>query len=251
MANSIANITGNTNLPSTPEQFAAIAANLAVSTSSVDAAGAGPNGDFMKFSKFGEWTYGQNNTAVSADSEWVLNPFTAEIGFTCWGNKENGTEGQNLGEVMQKAMAGKPMPDEASLPAKPGDWRQAIKLDLTCISEGSNDGAVCIFKSNSHGGRSLYRTVMTEIIDRMAAGNQFIFPVGVLTNSFYTHDSYGKIFTPVFEIVDWADANNNFENGVAADAAPEQIEIPETKPEPVQEPVAQSAPAPKRRRSRS
>jgi hypothetical protein len=72
-----------------------------------------------------------------------------------------------------------------------------------------------------------------------------IFPIVRIGNDSYQHSSYGKTYTPVMEIVGWADMNGHEEGAEAGDApAPEAgAETPaavETAP--------QAAPAGRRRR---
>jgi hypothetical protein len=55
-------------------------------------------------------------------------------------------------------------------------------------------------------------------------------PIVLLKKEHYQHKSYGRIFTPVFDVVDW----------VAMDKEPDGDEA---------EPDAEEAPAPRRRRT--
>ena len=79
----------------------------------------------------------------------------------------------------------------------------------------------------------MYAALVTEVVKRINGGETAIVPVITLAADSYQHQKYGKIFTPEFAIVRWAEL----------DATPESIA---EAPEPEQEPEA-----PRRRRRKA
>jgi hypothetical protein len=72
------------------------------------------------------------------------------------------------------------------------------------------------FSSTSVGGKRAVQTLAVAIANQVEADQSKPVPVVRLKKDHYAHKSYGKIYTPVFEIVEWV--------GMDGEAAPEQIE---------------------------
>jgi hypothetical protein len=211
---------------------------------SVSQAGAASGSDqYMKFSKFGEWVYGIDNTEVEEGSVWAVNPMGFQHGFIAWGSKARGNSGQPAGELM--APATQPMPQEGNLPSVNGDWSKAVGIQLRCTNGEDKDIQV-VFKSNSVGGRKAYAAIVQAVLERITAGNAECMPLVNLKADSYDHKEYGKIFTPVLEVAGWADHT-------ALDAAPAEklpwsggLVASEPAPEPEPQPEE-----PRRRRRRA
>ncbi len=228
---------GNSNLPANIQNMATA---LAASASS---AGASTSTDaYMKFSKFGEWIYGVENVEVEPGSVWAVNPLGFQHGWTAWGTKAHGTSGQNMGECMVPAVH--PMPLEENLPAVKGDWMKAVGIQMLCTT-GEDEGVQVMFKTNSHGGRKAYAAIVQAVTARIVAGEPDCMPLVELKADSYEHKEYGKIFTPILEIVGWSahDAAREPAASVKAQRLPPHSDAPAN----VEEPPAPEAPRRRRR----
>ena len=175
-------------------------ANLAkgLAQSSQDAAS--NDGSFMKFTKFGEWVWGAENTEVEEDAVWAIHPQGFQHGWIGWGDKAHNTSKKKLGEILVDATH--PLPLEATLGDIQGSWAQQISMQLICLS-GFDKGVKVCFGSSSLGGRNVYASVLNEVVAKINDGGADVCPVVTLTNTSYDHKDHGKIFTPVMEVTGW------------------------------------------------
>jgi hypothetical protein len=231
--------TGNSNLPA---NIANMATALAQSASQ---AGASVSSDaYMKFSKFGEWIYGVENTEVEDGSVWAVNPFGFMHGYTAWGTKAHGTEGQNVGEVMVPAMQS--MPQEGMLPQVKGEWSKAVGIQMRCTN-GEDEGVQVMFKANSRGGRKAYAALLQTLVARMATDEANCMPLVSLQSDSYDHKQYGKIFEPVITVVGWAAHGD--EKPAPVSATTERLPPHADAPAHVEEPPTVEEPRRRRRRA--
>jgi hypothetical protein len=174
-----------------------MAAALAQSAGSV-AAGGGSD-LFMRFTKFGEWMFGTDNTEVEEGSIWAVNPTGFTHGFIAW-DQENTSKGPT-GEVMVSATL--PMPLQESLPAVTGSWAKCVGIQLRCTN-GEDEGLQVVFKSSSTGGRKAYADMVQAVVAQLGKDPATPVPLVSLEADSYAHKTYGKIFTPKIVIVGWA-----------------------------------------------
>ena len=90
-----------------------LAKGLAQSAQQSDSGG---DGSFMKFTKFGEWTWGTEANETEEGSLWAIHPQGFQHGWIAWGDKINNNNGQKLGETMVKATEPLPFESAPSLP---------------------------------------------------------------------------------------------------------------------------------------
>ena len=172
---------------------------------------AGPAGVvILKMDKTGHWVFGADQTEVEADATWAINPFSFIHGFIAWG------DGEVLGEKMVSVSQPLPEMDAAPAGAKRG-WETQVGMSLKCLS-GEDNGMEARFSSTSVGGKRAVQTLAVAIANQVEADQSKPVPVVRLKKDHYAHKSYGKIYTPVFEIVEWVGMDG------ASDEAPEQIE---------------------------
>jgi hypothetical protein len=172
---------------------------------------AGPAGVvILKMDKTGHWVFGADQTEVEADATWAINPFSFIHGFIAWG------DGEVLGEKM--VSVSQPLPEMEAAPAgaKRG-WETQVGMSLKCLS-GEDKDMEARFSSTSVGGKRAVQTLAVAIANQVEADQTKPVPVVRLKKDHYSHKSYGKIYTPVFEIVEWVGMDG------AAEEAPEQIE---------------------------
>ena len=188
----------------------------------------GPAGvAILKMDKTGHWVFGADQTEVEDDATWAINPFSFVHGFIAWG------DGEVLGEKMVSVAEPLPEVDAAPGGAKNG-WQKQVGVSLKCIS-GEDKGLECRYATTSVGGvrsvQALAVTIATQVDKDQTK------PVAIvrLKKDHYQHKSYGKIYTPVFEVVQWVSMD-----GAEPEATPESALTAAV--------VAEEAPAAGRRR---
>ena len=182
-----------------PANIANMATALAQSASSAGATGAGEL--YLKMTKFGEWVYGADQTEIEEGAVIAVNPAQFQHGWIAWGSKDRGNDGTNVGEVLVPAT--QPMPAQEELPNVNGDWSKCIAVQMR-ITTGEDEGLQLLWKGNSLGARKAYASLLQAVVARISEGSGDVVPLVTLGNDSYTHNSYGKIFTPDITIVGWA-----------------------------------------------
>jgi hypothetical protein len=168
----------------------------------------------LKMDKTGHWVFGADQTEVEDDSTWAVNPFSFVHGVIAWG------DGEVLGEKM--VSVSKPLPelDDAPPAAKRG-WEAQVGMSLKCIS-GDDKGMEARFTTTSVGGKRAVQTIAVALADQVEKDQSKPVPVVRLKKEHYQHKSYGRIFTPVFEVVDWLTLDGDADEPAvkAVEAAP-------------------------------
>ena len=175
------------NLPA----VSSLATSLRTIQSEVGAAGV----VILKMDKTGHWVFGAEQTEVEDDSLWAINPFSFVHGFIAWG------DGEVLGEKMASVSQPLPALDEAPPQAKKG-WESQVGMSLKCIS-GDDKGMEARYTTTSVGGKRSVQTLAVALADQVDKDQTKPVAVVRLKKDHYAHKSYGKIYTPVFEIVEW------------------------------------------------
>ena len=167
----------------------------------------------LKMDKTGHWVFGADQTEVESDATWAINPFSFIHGFIAWG------DGEVLGEKM--VSVSQPLPEMEAAPAgaKRG-WETQVGMSLKCLS-GEDKDMEARFSSTSVGGKRAVQTLAVAIANQVEADQTKPVPVVRLKKDHYSHKSYGKIYTPVFEIVEWVGMD-----GATDEAAPQVEEAP-------------------------
>ena len=182
---------------------------------------AGPAGVvILKMDKTGHWVFGADQTEVEPDTTWAVNPFSFIHGFIAWG------DGEVLAEKMASVSQPLPELDEAPPGAKKG-WETQVGLSLKCIS-GEDKGMEARYTTTSVGGKKAVQSIAVALAEQVDKDQAKPVAIVRLRKDHYAHKSYGKIYTPVFEVIEW----------VSMDGEPEPAAVPETP-----------APAGRRRRS--
>jgi len=185
---------------------------------------AGPAGSvIIKMDKTGHWVFGADQTEVEGDSTWAVNPFSFIHGFIAWG------DGEVLGEKMVSVSEPLPEMDAAPPNAKRG-WEAQIGMSLKCLS-GEDKGMEARYTVTSVGGKKAVQALAVAIAEQVEKDQSKPVPVVHLKKDHYTHKSYGRIYTPVFEVVEFVSMDGE------SDAPAAEAEAP-----------AEAAPAGRRRR---
>jgi hypothetical protein len=149
----------------------------------------------LKMDKTGHWVFGADQTEVEETSTWAVNPFSFVHGYIAWG------EGEVLGEKMVPVADPLPEVDAAPPNAKRG-WELQVGMSLKCMS-GEDKGLEVTYNVTSVGGKRAVQKLALDIAAQVEQDQTKPVPVVRLKKEHYTHKSYGRIFTPVFEIVSW------------------------------------------------
>jgi hypothetical protein len=118
-----------------------------------------------------------------------------------------------------------PLPElEAAPPGAKKGWEPQTGLSLKCIS-GDDAGMEARFTTTSVGGRKAVQALAVEIAAQVEKDQSKPVPVVKLEKDSYSHKSYGRIYTPVFKVVQWVGMNGNETDAeatekVAAEDAP-------------------------------
>ena len=177
----------------------------------------------LKMDKTGHWVFGADQTEVEDDATWAVNPFSFVHGFIAWG------DGEVLGEKMVSVAQPLPELDVAPPGAKKG-WEPQVGMSLKCTS-GEDEGMEARYTVTSVGGKRAVQTLAVAIAAQVEKDQSKPVPIVRLKKDHYSHKSYGKIHTPVFEIVDWVSMDG------------------EAQEEPEAAPAAEPAPTGRRRRA--
>jgi hypothetical protein len=179
----------------------------------------------LKMDRTGHWVFGADQTEVEEDSVWAVNPFSFVHGYIAWG------DGTVLAEKMASVVD--PLPETGPAPeaAKRG-WEMQVGVTLACTN-GEDKGMQVRYSATSVGGKRAVQTLAAAIAEQVEKDQTKPVPLVSLRKEHYQHKSYGRIFTPIFEITGWASLDTG------PDEAPE--------PEVAEEEVATEAPRRRRR----
>ena len=172
----------------------------------------GPAGSvILKMDKRGDWVFGADQTEVDDGTLWAVNPFSFVHGYIAWG------DGEVLGEKM--VSVSQPLPEMEAAPAgaKRG-WETQVGMSLKCIS-GPDNGLEVRYNVTSVGGKRAVQGLAVAIAQQVESDQTKPVPVVMLKRDHYTHKSYGKIYTPVFEVQEWMSMDGKLEEK-ADEAAP-------------------------------
>lgn len=174
----------------------------------------------LRLLKDGQWVVGAEDTVVQPGTEAVINPISMQSGYSCWTNR---APGQGKNELMGEEMWGlnSPKPPASSLPVHHDprtqdlcQWKDAMSVDLKMMG-GAMLGQQVQYKTTSVGGLRVMSAIVDAIMAKLDTGSEYVFPVVQLLSDSYNHNSYGRTYVPVMEIVAWCDMN-----GVEEDAEP-------------------------------
>ena len=192
--------------------------------------------------KDGRWTHGTDELEVYEESEWAVNPFSFATGYSAFDK-----DGNRVGEEM-RAMREPPML-KADLPPVNGKWSEQIGFGLKCLNT-EDAGLEGLAYQRSRGGLESAKKLLHAVLDRANNGHQDCVPVVTLSNEWYKHSKYGKIYKPVFTVLRWVDMIGEDGQEAVPEAEPEVLEA---EPEVLEAPKAEEeedAPASTRRRRR-
>ena len=164
----------------------------------------------LKMDKTGHWVFGADQTEVEDDATWAINPFSFVHGFIAWG------DGEVLGEKMVSVSS--PLPElEVAPPNAKRGWETQVGMSLKCLS-GEDKGLEARFSTTSVGGKRAVQALAVAIATQVDANQAKPVPVITLGKEHYQHKSYGRIFTPIFDIKEWASMDGSVAEAEAEEA---------------------------------
>ena len=171
----------------------------------------GPSGVvILKMDKTGHWVFGADQTEAEDGSTWAVNPFSFVHGYIAWG------DGEVLGEKMVPVSQPLPETPEAPPGAKKG-WEVQIGCAMKCLS-GEDAGMEARYTTTSVGGKKAVQALAVAIAEQVGKDQSKPVPVVALSKDHYQHKSYGRIYTPIFDIQQWVSMGGE-EEGADAPAA--------------------------------
>jgi len=171
----------------------------------------------IKMDKTGHWVFGADQTEIEDDSTWAVNPFSFVHGFIAWG------DGEVLGEKMVSVAQPLPELDVAPPNAKKG-WETQVGMSMKCVS-GEDAGLEVRYTTTSVGGKRAVQALAVAIATQVETNQTKPVPIVLLKKEHYSHKSYGRIYTPIFDIQTWATMDVDTKDTQEETAAP-AIEAP-------------------------
>ena len=191
----------------------------ALRTIETDVGGAGTV--IIKMDKTGHWVFGADQTEIENDSTWAVNPFSFVHGYIAWGD----------GEVLAEKMVSvsQPLPElEAAPPGAKKGWETQVGMSIKCL-DGEDKGMEARYTTTSVGGKKGVQALAVAIATQVEKDQEKPVPVVQLGKEHYTHKSYGRIFTPIFKVLEWV----GMDGEAPAEEAPEALDAPEAEAAPV------------------
>ena len=165
----------------------------------------------IKMDRTGHWVFGADQTEIEDDSTWAVNPFSFVHGYIAWGD----------GEVLAEKMVSvsQPLPElEAAPPGAKKGWETQVGMSMKCL-DGEDKGMEARYTTTSVGGKKAVQALAVAIATQVEKDQSKPVPVVELGKEHYTHKSYGRIYTPIFKVLEWA----GMDGEVAAEEAPKEI----------------------------
>src|SRR4030095_16820073 len=185
-----------------PADFAAkLMSGIAQSRATTVTRGGGK--DLLRLLKSGEWVFGQQNEEVQQGSQWVVNVMSLVHGWVCWVEGSGNNKNSKRGEVMISMTEEKPA---CPRPIDNTPYKEQRAFELKCLN-GDDAGTEVRHEITSIGGLRAVDGLLAKIHARLAVDPVYCCPVLTFGVDSYPHPKWGKIYTPVYDIVAWADMN--------------------------------------------
>lgn len=229
-------------VPATPAaaalaDVASLKAHLQQAKAHVPASG---QSGILQFTKHGDWVFGKEQTEVSVDDLFAVNPTSFVNGFICWPEDETKWKNGPLDEVT--VPLGHPVPLKHELPHhEGGNWTELTGFSFR-FTEGQFKGKEGKFTTTSKGGMTAVSGLLDAVIAQLDKDPSRPVPVVSPAADSYVHKTWGKTFTPVLDIDGWADMNGASEEPEDEAAAEEPVAqvaqaAKAAEPEPTPEPA--------------
>lgn len=162
---------------------------------------------FIKMDKQGNWIYGEDDDEVDPDDEFIIHPFSYQYGCVAF------SDNQFVDEKLVSAFSDDPIPLAEDLEKEfPIDKIQngdGWKPQHGIIMQAKDGGPRIVYKSSSVGGIRALEKLIGTVGNRMSDNPESLFPVVTLDSTSYKHKKYGKIYTPVINVIGWCKNDTN------------------------------------------
>jgi len=102
-----------------------------------------------------------------------------------------------------------PLPELDPAPAgATRGWEMQVGMMLVCTN-GEDKDMQARFTATSVGGKRAVQALAVAIADQVDKDQNKPVPLLELKTEHYQHKTYGRIFTPIFEITDWVSMDTN------------------------------------------
>ena len=156
----------------------------------------GSGEQFLRLTRGGLWVFGADSVPAG-DGRWIVHPMSFQHGYISWSDDDG--PARVLGEIMVPFTEGVPPKIELEETGQP--WADQVGFHIAGIEEK----ATLVYKTTSLGGKRAHQGIIDAILARMDEDSVKIAPIVRLKSESYRHKKWGEIFTPIFEIVGWAD----------------------------------------------
>lgn len=169
---------------------------------------------FIRFDfKTGNFYFGRDQEEITGE-KIVVNTASFTHGWVLWVNG-------SAQKIMRSFVEQLPEPMPAVGHDQPTEAR-----GFEARFEDDED-TILVFESNSYGGRKGADTLLSAISLKSASGEkEFLYPVVELNSESYKAKQGGTIHNPVFNVVDWVNADGVSENENGTKKLEEAVEEP-------------------------
>tara|TARA_R110001632_G_scaffold9283_6_gene35749 strand:- start:1430 stop:2101 length:672 start_codon:yes stop_codon:yes gene_type:complete len=203
---------------------------------------------FVRFdSATGEFTHGKENEDITGEAV-VVNMKTFMHGWTLWHMRK-----PTKIEVLFNQPLPQAMDSKENSKGKMDHPNESRSFDAAFTDE---DDTIISFGSSTYGGRKGCDDVLNAFLLKAASGESvYLYPVVELNSENYTSAEWGKIFNPVFAVVDWMAEDGTLESATTKLDKPAKKKkaapVEEAEEAPWEEEVEEAEAAPTKRRRRS
>lgn len=198
---------GDITTPKTGTMSAAAFADTAANTGFNDARPKVSDGGvpFLKMDTGdGEWSFGQEDTAVPNGTVLAVFPNSFASGFAAW-------KGKTL-EAKRMAVVGNPPVREEDLPPvnTQRGWEPSVGVALViteCASSPELEGTMLLYEQTSKGGVEAWNKLFDATMARAKGQHDDFAALVTLDDTSYDHKEWGLVHKPVFKVVGWDDPN--------------------------------------------
>jgi hypothetical protein len=110
---------------------------------------------------------------------------------------------------------------DAAPPGAKKGWETQVGMSIKCL-DGEDKGMEARYTTTSVGGKKGVQALAVAIATQVEKDQDKPVPVVELGKEHYTHKSYGRIYTPVFKVLEWV----GMDGEALAEEAPKEIEAP-------------------------
>ena len=190
MSNAVA--TTSNNLPANPE---ALLSGLANMGRVADQDASGGKGQFMKFTKEGDYVYGPETLEVEEGSLWAVNPNSFVHGYQAWGDaellEEVVAEMSELPIVKSSLQTHMYIHPESKTEVA-AQWKPYRGFVLVGVS-GEDEGVQCFLSSTSMGLKDAVDDLVTAIVNHVSEDPGTPVPIIELKNGHYKHKKWENL----------------------------------------------------------